>query len=648
MALTGFMFAVVVLCVGCRQEQKAPAVEQKAPAVEQKAPAVEQKAPAVELPEVVSVAVAQTCDVHGFILPYRAIAYVDPMRRKPDSYMVEAGGAEWLLGYVNILREKFAGRVVLVDDGDMFQGTMLSNRFEGAPVIAAMNRIGYTCAVLGNHDLDFGAEGEESPDKDPFGSVKARAREAAFPFLAANVVDRKTGQMIDWDNFAPYKIVDANGVKVAVIGVTTMETPKVTQKSVGENLEFLPLAETVAKYAAQARKNGARVVVAAMHAGGFCETFKDADDLSRCDPAQEMFQVAQALPAGAVDLMVGGHSHAYVAHRVNGMTLLQSGAQGAAFGLAEIRYSTRENKVVEVRILGPVPICTTHFKGEGTCNFLDHVPGKETEPATFMGVEVKPVRFLEELLGPEQKAVMAESQAPLGVAAARNLDQLLGKDSPVGLLSTRAMLDRYPEAQVAVLNESSIRAPIVEGPLTTADVFHVFPFDSGIGFIRLKGDKLLDLVRLATSGAHGMLVQRGLRVVVDLKKDECIQQDWNRDGVKDLWERNLLVSATLEDGTPIDPAKEYLVVTSDYMSGGGSDFVQVLKTLPPGSVTAPDGPITLRALLREWLASHPVVLGGPDDVYSRMSQGYAVEVRNPDHIPGITCPNGAPAEGGKE
>jgi len=643
--ITGFLLAVAVIFAACKQEQQVPAPAATAPPGTEGDAGVPSalEAQRTDIPDEVSIAVMETNDVHGFILPYRALSYVDPLRRKPDSYIVEVGGAEWLLGYIEILREKFPGRVVLVDNGDMFQGTMLSNQFEGAPVIAAMNRIGYNAAVLGNHDLDFGADGPEAPEKDPFGAIKARAQEATFPVLAANVIDRKTGEMIGWDNFAPYKLVDAGGIKVAIIGATTLETPRVTQKSVGENLDFLPLAATIEKHADQARRDGAQVIVAAVHAGGFCEEFRDPDDLSTCDPAQELFQMAQALKKGTVDLIMGGHTHAFVAHHVNGFTLLESGAQGVAFGLAEIRFSRRLNKVTAVKILGPVPICSAHFKGEGACGFLDHVPGKETEPTTFIGREVKPVRFLDGLLTADQKRVMAESQKELGVRAAANLDRLLGKDNPVGLLATRAMLDKYPQAQIALLNESSIRAPIVAGALTAADVFHVFPFDSGIGFVRLSGAKLLDLVRLGTSGAHGMLVQRGLKVVVDLEKDECIADDWNKDGTKEPWERDLLVSVTLEDGSPIDPAKEYMVVTSDYFSGGGSDFNQVLKTLPPGSVSSPAAQTTLRDVLLEWLSSHPVMLGGPEDVYSRLKEGFAVQVRNPEHMPGSACPRAAAA-----
>src|SRR5205814_1292694 len=83
--------------------------------------------------------------------------------------------------------------VLLLDAGDMFQGTVESNLGEGAAVVDVMNRLGYTAAAIGNHDFDFGPTGGDATPQqrgdDPRGALRARAAEARFPFLMANVVD---------------------------------------------------------------------------------------------------------------------------------------------------------------------------------------------------------------------------------------------------------------------------------------------------------------------------------------------------------------------------------------------------------------------------------------------------------------------------
>src|SRR5262245_3726089 len=126
-----------------------------------------------------------------------------------------AGGAALLGGYLAVLRR--ARPVVLVDAGDLFQGTLVSNLAEGAPVVRAMNALGYQAAALGNHEFDYGPVGEASvplkPNDDPRGALKARAREAQFPLLAANVIDEATGAPVAWPGFRTAVQIKVGGVK---------------------------------------------------------------------------------------------------------------------------------------------------------------------------------------------------------------------------------------------------------------------------------------------------------------------------------------------------------------------------------------------------------------------------------------------------
>ena len=106
------------------------------------------------------------------------------------------GGLALLDGYIGNLRAARArdgGAVLLLDAGDLFQGTLESNLNEGAIVISAYNAMRYDAAAIGNHEFDFGPVGPatfaESPQDDPLGAIKARATQARFPFLAANIID---------------------------------------------------------------------------------------------------------------------------------------------------------------------------------------------------------------------------------------------------------------------------------------------------------------------------------------------------------------------------------------------------------------------------------------------------------------------------
>jgi 5'-nucleotidase len=160
-------------------------------------PAVVPAAPTVTL------SIVGTNDLHGGIL------------QRGDR-----GGLALLGGYVANIRAarvRDGGAVLLIDAGDMFQGTLESNLNEGQSVIAAYNALGYAAAAVGNHDFDFGPVGPAStplqPTDDPQGALKARAAQATFPFLAANIIDNATGRPAEWPNIRPSTIVMASGVQ---------------------------------------------------------------------------------------------------------------------------------------------------------------------------------------------------------------------------------------------------------------------------------------------------------------------------------------------------------------------------------------------------------------------------------------------------
>ena len=93
----------------------------------------------------ITISVVGTNDIHGALLGSAG-----------------GGGMELLSGYISNLRAARAndgGALLLIDAGDMWQGTLESNLTEGASVVAAFNALGYTAAAFGNHEFDFGPEG---------------------------------------------------------------------------------------------------------------------------------------------------------------------------------------------------------------------------------------------------------------------------------------------------------------------------------------------------------------------------------------------------------------------------------------------------------------------------------------------------------
>src|SRR5262249_44964490 len=151
-------------------------------------------------------------------------------------------------------------------------GTIVSNRSQGAPVVRAMNALGYHASALGNHELDYGLP-----------AFAARAHEAAFPTLDANVVDEKTGAGPAWEHVVPRVMIEVDGVRVGVTGGATRVTPTAANPINLRGLRFDALGGAIRAQAEALRKEGAEVVVAVVHAGGRCRDLEHPDDLSTCE-----------------------------------------------------------------------------------------------------------------------------------------------------------------------------------------------------------------------------------------------------------------------------------------------------------------------------------------------------------------------------
>src|SRR5712671_3721943 len=268
-------------------------------------------AAAPDQPALVTLSIVGTSDLHG-------AAFAREGR----------GGLPLLAGYLNNLRASRSsdgGAVLLIDSGDTFQGTVESNLSEGALIVDAYNAMRYSAEAIGNHDFDFGSVDSSMARQLPGdlrGALKARAAQARYPFLAANLIDDATGRPVEWPNVRPSVLVEAAGVKVGIVGVMTIDALRSTLATNVHGLRIAPLAPTIIAEASKLRAAGAEVVIVASHAGGSCDQFDRAADLSSCDAASEIFQVARSLPRGLVDVIAAGHTHAGLAHQVEGIGII--------------------------------------------------------------------------------------------------------------------------------------------------------------------------------------------------------------------------------------------------------------------------------------------------------------------------------------
>jgi 2',3'-cyclic-nucleotide 2'-phosphodiesterase (5'-nucleotidase family) len=503
-------------------------------------------------PEPLRLTLIGTNDVHGALLA-------------GDDH----GGLVTFSGYVNSVRtsrQQDGGAFLLIDAGDMWQGTLESNITEGASIVAAFNALEYDAAAIGNHEFDFGPLGPApipaSPDDDPRGALKQRAKEARFPFLAANLIDDATGKPVDWENVQPSVILEVDNIKVAVIGVMSQNALAATIAANTTGLRVAPLAETIEREAKAAIAQGATVVIVTAHAGGECTEFDDPYDLSSCETRHEIFRVAEALPAGLIDHIVAGHIHKGLAHVVNGISITSSYSRTAAFSRVDLFIDRETGKVKDRKLFPP-----TALKAASSYEGVDLVAVADVaaiaERAAEFAVDVK--------------------NRKVGITLETPFELNGDPESPLGNLYTDTMLDESDaDISIHVIN-GGIRANLPAGELTFGSVYEMSPFDNQLMIIKVSGADLRKVISEQAHRASRRIGFAGMRVNVS-----CT-------------DNIMSVEMRYNDGRRIEDADTVRVAVTNYLALGGD---RVLTSIMPdgGYALQPTAPM-VRDVILQSLAS---------------------------------------------
>jgi 5'-nucleotidase len=527
-------------------------------------------AAALDQPALVTLSIVGTSDLHGAAFPRDGL-----------------GGLPLLAGYVNNLRTTRAsdgGAVLLLDSGDTFLSTVEANLSEGALIVDAYNAMGYTAEAVGNHDFDFGSVDSPTARELPGdlrGALKARAAQARYPFLAANLIDDATGRPVEWPNIRPSVLVEVAGVKVGIVGVMTIDALKFTLAANVQGLRIAPLGPTIAGEASKLRAAGAEVVIVAAHAGGGCDRFDRPADLSSCDSEAEIFQVARSLPHGLVDVIAAGHTHAGLAHQVEGIGIIEPFSHGQAFGRVDVVFDRRTRSVARIELFAPRQICAQQDSISGNC-----VPTTESGiPTQYEGRAVTADPAIVQAMAPALKRVHELQATTLGVSLDAPIRRVGDLGSPLGNLFAEALRDAVQGADIAIINNAArgLRADLPDGPITFGRLYDVFPFDNRIVRITLSGAELGRwLAGEIRQGRGGTLGISGVSVRASCQADGIHVE-------------------LLRAAGRIHDEDRLLVVTIGSPTISGS----VASAAPPGGVSRPDNAPVVREVVEDWLRRRP-------------------------------------------
>jgi 2',3'-cyclic-nucleotide 2'-phosphodiesterase (5'-nucleotidase family) len=361
-------------------------------------------------------------DLHGWMLPHPG-----------EGEGTEVGG----LARMAALAERTGrGPTLFVAAGDLMQGTNLSNFSRGKAVIEALSIMGLDASAVGNHDFDYGLE-----------TLRKRASEAAFPFLAANVKGLGAEFLTGWT------VRRAGPFRVALFGLTTVETPVVTHPDNVRGLTFHSPVETARRLVPELRRR-ADLVVCLSHLG-----------------LAEDRRLAAAVPG--IDVIVGGHTHTVVETplRVGTTYIVQAGERGDVLGVLEIEV--KDGSVVSA---------------SGRLVPVDGAAGEEMKMSALV------------------ERYRRESEGILGEVVGRAVVDFIGRremvrsgETNLGNLVADAVREAVP-SDAAIVNGGAIRASVPAGEVTAAHLYNVLPFDTFIVAFELSGSELRALLEDGLGG----------------------------------------------------------------------------------------------------------------------------------------------------
>lgn len=418
-------------------------------------------------------------------------------------------GAVKLASYFDYYKKRNPAGTILLDAGDVLVGAPIINLSHGEPVMNVVNRFGYDAMTLGNHEFDQG--------RDLMQKVLSRA---AFPLLCANILEKETGQLLEY--VKPFILLEKQGVKIGILGVTTEYTPYMVKEEAFTHFEVLDVVETCNRYIPMMKQEGAEIIVVLGHLPG-----RIAEDGKTTG---ELFKVAKEVQG--IDILFGGHNLGDVAVRVNNTNISKTGFSAKSIGHIQIAFD-KNSQEIECLVNEIVPVLHGTLPTEKN-DEVEKSVNKALEP--FLAI-------LDEVIGEAEDDLVVE----------------FNQECSLGNFFTDCIKE-VCDAQIGVMNSTSCFGFIPKGPITAEMIMWVMCFNDHLFKGSMTGKQIREMMELTYVEKHqslnGTLQISGFKVVLDSKKPDFQK----------------IISIELDDGMPIRDNERYQVATSAYIASGGNEY----------------------------------------------------------------------------
>lgn len=395
----------------------------------------------------VAITILHTTDLHGHIRPADLLYPTEEAAN-------DLGGLARCATAIKRIRTE-TPNCLLVDDGDTIQGTAASFASGGLMMIRAMNHLRYDAWVLGNHDFDWGRE------------KLARCVEASqAPALAANLRCDASAPSAIAGKVRPFIVKDVDGVRVAVIGLTTPGIPNWSRPRLIAGITFVPSVEALQRALPELKHQKPDVIVLAAHQG-----HRKADD----DHANEIFSITSWFPELAA--IIAGHTHRAAEElMLHDILYSQAGHWGSSLGRLDFVFDTDSRKLTSRK------------------SRLIKMDAGVPQDAELLALAKPDLDIADH----ELARVIGAATEDFSIAGAPS------RETPVHNLLCEAILDRCRRAghpaDIVIHSVLDERAGLKKGPVTVGDCWSLVPFESHIGVFEVTPAQLREI--LEENAAH--------------------------------------------------------------------------------------------------------------------------------------------------
>jgi 2',3'-cyclic-nucleotide 2'-phosphodiesterase/3'-nucleotidase len=491
--------------------------------------------------ETVCISILHTTDLHGHILP------TSDYNGNPD-----CGGMARCITQIRRWQQQNPNSI-LIDVGDVYQGTDVGLRSKGELMIDLFNHLKYDAWIIGNHEFDWGMQ--------PFQRALQRS---AMPVLAANTVleGKPAGEFPDakhpFAKIQPFIVKEVAGIKLAIIGVTTPGMSFWLRPEFTQGIEFQYPIEAVRRAITKAKSEGADAIVLTGHMG--LKSRSGGDDF-----ANTVTALTSEFPEASV--FIAGHTHQPVPSRlVNGALFTQADHFGIHVGRVDLLFDRNSRRLLH---------------RQASCELMDHRFG--FDPVVMSRAKTQLVESdvaLAQPIGELARTLRARSRP--GVP--NDIEKLIGASIMEALLERGVQVDG---AMHGVFDE---KANLVAGAKTVRDIWNVIPFENYIVTADLSPEEIKTVMEEVYT-SHESRNLLGFEIKTEGRG----------------YDRHI-TAMTLGDGRPLDRGKKYLIAFNSFDSrSAGHHFMKLRALLETPASNCTMHPVQTRDALIDYFRRHKVV-----------------------------------------